>query len=157
MKKRVAGRKLSRTTNERKQLFRNLMRALVERNYIVTSLTKAKTVKPLVEKLVTLAKHNTLTVIRRLVAVTGDEGTAQKLIQLGALFNTRPGGYTRIVRLANQTGDNTLLVRLEWVEKLSVPEVIKPSDKKAAKELKPQQKRELMIGKQQPMRKTKKT
>lgn len=138
MKKRISGRKLSRTTNERKQLFRNLVRAMVERGHLVTSRTKAKTVKPSLEKLVTMAKHDSLTTIRRLVTATGDAAIAKKLIQLGTLFKARPGGYTRIIPLTNQAGDNTLMARLEWVEKMAVPENIKLSDKKAAKVVTPQ-------------------
>lgn len=127
MKKRIKTRKLGRTSNERKQLFRNLIRSLVINGFIITSEAKGKTIKPIVEKLVTLAKENSLTTVRRLTQETGKLEVARVLIDIGALFKSRPGGYLRIIKLANQIGDDTTQVKLEWVEKAIKPEVITPT------------------------------
>lgn len=124
MRKRYAGVKLSRTTNERKQLFRNLVVSTVKHGFIVTSQAKAKAIKPKLEHLVTWAKNKSLTSFRKLVAETGDVKTSRALLDLGELFKMRPGGYTRIIKLNHQQGDNSAQVRLEWVEKLIKPEVV---------------------------------
>lgn len=127
MKKNIAGRKLSRNTNERKQLFRNLIKSLVEHGFIVTTIAKAKAVKPNFEKLVTLAKDGKLANFRRLIKKTGDIETARKILLLGKLFLSRRGGYTRIVKLGNLSGDNSQSVKFELVEKLTQAEVVKPA------------------------------
>ena len=72
MRKGIGTKKLNRTSNERKQLFRNLIRSLALHGYLVTSEAKAKAVKPIFEKLVTLAKKNTVLEMRRLVSETGN-------------------------------------------------------------------------------------
>lgn len=126
MKKGIKGKKLSRTTNERKQLFRNLIRSVVKHGFLTTTLAKAKAVQPQAEKLVTTAKAGTLTSMRRLIAATGDVTTAQKFMEMGKLFAKRPGGYTRIIKISNRSGDNSEMVRLEWVEKLESVEIIEP-------------------------------
>lgn len=118
MRKKIAGKKLNRTANERKQLLRQLMSQLVDKGVIVTTKTKAQFVKPNIEKLVTLAKNDSLTSFRRLIAAVGNVGTARKLTEFGKLFAARPGGYTRMLKLATTAGDNTAMVRLEWVEQL---------------------------------------
>lgn len=134
MRKRIKTSKLSRTTNERKQLFRNLTRSLVSKGYLVTSEAKAKAVRPLVEKLVTTAKSQSLTSFRRILKRTGDIDTARGLVKLGSLFSARPGGYVRLIKLATQAGDNTQLVRMEWVEKFAEAELVsKPKPKNEVK------------------------
>ena len=141
MKKRVSGRKFSRTTNERKQLFRNLIRSVVTKGYVETTVSKAKTIQPILDKLVTRAKENTLASMRHLLAETGDVGVARILTDLGKLFAKRPGGYLRLIRLGVRQGDNTELARLEWVEKLVIAEPVLPEkSKKVATEVKKEQK-----------------
>lgn len=126
MKKRIKTRKLKRTSNERKQLFRNLVTSLVQYGFVVTSEAKAKTIKPIAEKLVTIAKQNSLNSFRQLIANTGDSKVAKGLGEIAALFASRPGGYLKIVKLGVHRGDNTSRVRLEWVEKVVKAEVIAP-------------------------------
>ncbi|MEK7166627.1 MAG: 50S ribosomal protein L17 [Patescibacteria group bacterium] len=126
MNKGIAGKKLSRTTNERQQLFRNLVGELVDHSFVVTSLTKAKSIVPLVDRLVTVAKKDNLTSYRRLLAETANKQTALRVLELGKLFAMRPGGYTRIIRLGNRQGDNSQQVRLELVDKLAVAQTIAP-------------------------------
>lgn len=135
MRKQYSGVKLSRTSNERRQLFRNLMASVVNHGYIVTSEAKAKAVKPQLEKLVTTAKANSLVSFRKLLKETGNSGVTKKLIELGGLFAKRPGGYMRIIRLHNQKGDNTQVVRLEWVDKLVKPEIISAKKEITKKEV----------------------
>lgn len=135
MRKRLSGRKFGRTSNERKQLFRNLIRSMAAQGSIETSLAKAKAIRPQVEKLVTTAKVSGLSVFRRLMQETGTANTAKQLVSYGQLFAKRPGGYTRIVRLGHQQGDNTESVRIEFVEKLEkavvVPQVAPKTEEKA--------------------------
>ena len=127
MRKRISGKKLNRTTNERKQLFRQLTKSLAIHGYLVTTEAQAAAIKPIVERLVNLAKDKSVTNFRQLVSVTGDFGTAKKLTEIGAVFSKRSGGYTRIFKIGRRSGDSAELVRLEWVEKLVVAEpVIKP-------------------------------
>jgi len=122
MKKRISTRKLNRTTDERKRLFRGLIKDIGARGFVNTSLAKAKTIKPLVEKLVTRAKNNSLNNLRKLIQVTGDVQTAHNLLRAGEVFKNRPGGYTRIIRLGKKVSDNSEKVRLEWVEPVVIKE-----------------------------------
>ncbi|MBI4058414.1 50S ribosomal protein L17 [Candidatus Gottesmanbacteria bacterium] len=118
MNKRKQLKKLNRTTDERKRLFRNLIASMAKTGAVVTTKAKAQAVKPLLEKLVTEGKGGTLTHIRRVITGTGDVVTARTLLGYSKLFAKRPGGYTRMIRLPNQAGDNASMVKLEWVEKL---------------------------------------
>lgn len=118
MKKRIKQRKLSGTTNQRKALFKNLTGSLVQNGYLVTTLAKAKALQPKLDRLVTRAKETNLTNWRILVSRTDSVKTAKKLFEMGKLFKSRAGGYTRILKLANRQGDNSQMVRLEWVEKI---------------------------------------
>lgn len=134
MKKRVSGQKLSRTSNERKQLMRNLVRSLVLHGGIVTSEGKVNFVQRNVEKLITRGKTNSLNTVRFLTQETGDIAISKKIISYGELFKKRAGGYTRTYRLGNQKGDNTSKMRIEFVEQLAVapvivnPEIVKKAD-----------------------------
>ncbi len=114
----VFGRKLNRTANERKRLFRNLTRSLILHGQIKTSLAKAKAIQPLVEKLITKAKKNTdlLRTRRLLLKELADEKSVNKLLEIGPLFNNRKGGYTRIIKLGNRAGDNTIEVVMSFTQ-----------------------------------------
>jgi large subunit ribosomal protein L17 len=120
MNKQKSLRKLNRNTDERKRLFKGLIRSFAQKGKLETSVTKAKAVRPLVEKLVTEAKKNTLSSFRRLIADTSDVNTAYHLQKAGVVFKNRPGGYTRIIRLGSRSGDNTEKVRMEWVEQVQL-------------------------------------
>ena len=97
------------------------MRAAAEHGFVVTTRAKAKTMRPILEKLVTRAKVQSLASRRMLLAETGDAEVTEQFLRYGKLFTKRPGGYTRMVRIARHQGDNTETVRLEWVEKLAEP------------------------------------
>ena len=129
MRHRVAGRRLSRTSEHRVALRRNLAQSLIEHETISTTIQKAKEVKPFVEKLITLARRGKLQHRRRAIALLGDrdivayeDGTPVRkgtvvgklFSELGPRYLDRPGGYTRIIRLSlRRLGDNGELVLLQ--------------------------------------------
>ena len=116
MKKQVFGRKFKKDVNQRKALFRNLMRSLILNEEIKTTEAKAKSIKGQVEKLVTVAKRGESASYHLLKDVSED--AVVKLVkEIGPRFLKRPGGYTRIVRLPNRLKDNAEMVLLEFVEK----------------------------------------
>ena len=118
MRHRVAHRKLGRTTPHRTALLRNLATALFERERIRTTLPKAKELRPFAEKLITLAKRDEDRLHARRLAARHiqDPAVVQKLFDtLGARFATRPGGYTRILRLGTRRGDGAEMAYLELV------------------------------------------
>jgi large subunit ribosomal protein L17 len=118
MRHRVAYRKLGRTTPHRRALLRNLATALFERERIRTTLPKAKELRPFAERIITLARgdENRLH-LRRLVARDiQNPAVVQKLFDtIGARFATRPGGYTRILRLGPRKGDGAEMALVELV------------------------------------------
>ncbi len=127
MRHRVAGRKLSRNRSQRKALFKGLINSLVIHGQIKTTESKAKTVRVLVDKLITRGKSGTLQARRIINAFLQNKIAVRKIIdEFSPLFKGRAGGYTRIVRLGKREGDNAMMVRLELVEK---PEVAKPETK----------------------------
>jgi large subunit ribosomal protein L17 len=132
MRHRVAHRKLGRTTPHRIALLRNLTTALFEKERIRTTLPKAKEVRSFAEKLITLARREEDRLhARRLVARDiQSPAVVKKLFDtLGARFATRPGGYTRILRLGPRHGDGAEMAYLELVGYEYKP----PKDEKGAK------------------------
>ncbi|HJM39337.1 MAG TPA: 50S ribosomal protein L17 [Planctomycetota bacterium] len=120
MRHRVTTNNLSRTGSHRKALARNLACAIIEHERIETTLTKAKAHRPFVEKLVTLAKEKNLHNYRRALAIMGNhEDAVNKLFNvLGPRFKDRPGGYTRILKLATpRLGDKADRAIFEFVER----------------------------------------
>jgi len=118
MKHKVAGKKLSRTTNERKALFRALLGALFLHGAIKTTRAKAKAVAPQAEKLITLAKKGTLGARRQSAkALTKRQLVNLLFDEVAPRFKTRISGFTRIINLGRRIGDGAEMVRLELVEK----------------------------------------
>ncbi len=119
------GRKLHRTTNERQQLFRNLLRALIAHGSIKTTIAKAKSVVPAMEKLITKAKSGTEAAKRELFAdLGGDKQSTQMLLDMAKTrFAARSSGYTRLVKLGSRQGDAAEMVELSFVD---APIVIEP-------------------------------
>jgi len=119
MRHRYAGKKLGRTTSHRIAMTRNMSNSLIEHERIVTTVQKAKTVKPFVEKLVTLSKEATQHNRRRAFSKLRDKESVEKLFDvLGPRFRERPGGYCRILKLAKpRLGDNGERAILEFVER----------------------------------------
>jgi len=124
MRHRVAGKKLSRNKNHRKALFKNLINALIIHGEIKTTESKAKAVRRLVEKVITKGKSGTLHTRRLIAAFLQNQKVVNKVVdEVAPLFKSRPGGYTRIVRLGKRRGDDTMMVKLELTEK---PEKVVP-------------------------------
>jgi len=118
MRHNVAHRKLGRITSHRIALLRNLATALFERERIRTTLPKAKELRPFAEKLITLAKRDSdrLHARRQAARHIQDPAVVKKLFDtIGARFASRPGGYTRILRLGPRHGDGAEMAYLELV------------------------------------------
>jgi large subunit ribosomal protein L17 len=117
MRHKISGRKLNRTSSHRKALFKNLAQALITHEQIKTTLPKAKELRPVVEKLITLAKKGTLAARRQAIAQIQDQTSVSKLIDtLGQRFATRAGGYTRIMKAGFRYGDNAPMAIIEFVD-----------------------------------------
>lgn len=118
MRHQIKGKKLGRNSGQRKALFKNLINSLVLREEIETTETKAKAIRGLVDKLITKGKSGTLHARRLIAAFLADQKAVNKIVdELSPRFKTRPGGFTRIVRLGRRQGDNAMMVKLELVEK----------------------------------------
>ena len=119
MRHKKAGKKLGRTSSHRAAMARNVAVALIEHERIVTTVPRAKNVKPFVEKLVTLSKEATMHRRRLVFAQVRSKAAAKKLFDvLGPRFAKRKGGYCRILKLSkNRLGDNGERAILEFVER----------------------------------------
>ena len=118
MRHRLQGRKLNRTSSHRKAMFANMAVALVKHEQIKTTLPKAKELRPLVEKLITLGKRGDLHARRLLIAKTRDVGTAAKLIDtLAPRYQDRSGGYLRVLKAGFRLGDNAPMAIIEFVDR----------------------------------------
>lgn len=116
MRHRVGGFKLKRPVDSRNALLRNLTTSVIEHERVITTITKAKAVRPLVEKMITLAKTDTLHSRRQAAAILRTPESVKKLFDtLGTRFGQRNGGYTRITRLAPRQGDGAEQALIELV------------------------------------------
>src|SRR6516225_10340793 len=116
MRHKYAGYKLKRTTSGRDALLRNLVTSVIEQERVITTVPKAKAVRPLVEHMITLAKTDTLHSRRQAAAVLRTPDSVKKLFDtLGTRFGQRNGGYTRITRLGPRKGDGAEQAMLELV------------------------------------------
>jgi large subunit ribosomal protein L17 len=110
------GRKLGRTTAHRRAMLRNLVTSFLEKERVVTTVAKAKEARPLAEKMITLAKKNTLHTRRQALAFVTKESVVRKLFdKLGPRFSERPGGYTRIIKTGPRKGDGADMAVLEMI------------------------------------------
>ena len=113
-----SGRKLNRTASHRKAMFANMAIALIKHEQIVTTLPKAKELRPYVEKLVTLGKVDTLHTRRQAYAQLPDKKWAAKLFDvLGKRYADRPGGYIRVLKAGFRFGDNAPMAVIEFVDR----------------------------------------
>ena len=116
MRHRQSGRKLNRTSSHRKSLFKNMAQALLKHEQIVTTLPKAKELKRVVEKLITLGKKGNLHSRRLAFNQIRDKEMVSKLFDnLAKRYSDRNGGYTRIVRTVARKGDNAQMAIIELV------------------------------------------
>ena len=111
-------RKLNRTSSHRKAMFANMSAALIKHEQIVTTLPKAKELRPIVEKLITLGKRGDLHARRQAIAQVRDEDQVRKLFEvLGARYKDRQGGYIRILKAGYRYGDNAPVAVIEFVDR----------------------------------------
>ena len=112
------GRRFNRTTEHRKAMFANMSAALIKHEQIITTLPKAKDLRPVVEKLVTLGKRGDLHARRNAMSELRDEAMVKKLFDvLGPRYKTRSGGYCRVLKAGFRQGDNAPLAVIEFVER----------------------------------------
>jgi large subunit ribosomal protein L17 len=120
MRHRNQGRKLNRTASHRKAMFINMAAALIKHEQITTTLPKAKELRPVVEKLVTLSRRGgkDLHARRQAIAQVGDETQVKKLFDvIGPRYAKRPGGYTRVLKAGFRHGDNAELAVIEFIDR----------------------------------------
>ncbi|HYL75205.1 MAG TPA: 50S ribosomal protein L17 [Bryobacteraceae bacterium] len=116
MRHKVSGYKLKRNVGARRALLRGLVTSVIDQERVITTVPKAKAAKPLVEKMITLAKEDTLHARRQAAAFLMTPASVKKLFdKLGTRFGQRNGGYTRVVRLGFRKGDGAEQAMLELV------------------------------------------
>ncbi len=118
MRHRKSGRKLNRTASHRKAMFANMAAALIEHEQIVTTLPKAKELRPIMDKLITLAKRGDLHARRQAISKVRDKVMVGKLFEtLGPRYDDRNGGYVRVMRAGYRYGDNAPRAVIEFVDR----------------------------------------
>ena len=118
MRHRKAGRKLNRESSHRKAMFANMAASLITHEQIVTTLPKAKDLRPVVDKLITLGKRGDLHARRQAIAQIRDEDVVSKLFEtLGPRYKDRSGGYTRVLKAGFRHGDNAAVAVIELVDR----------------------------------------
>lgn len=116
MRHRKAGRRLGRTTSHRKAMVRNMVTSLLDQERIVTTTPKAKEIRKVADKMITLAKRGDLHARRQALSFIQDKSVVAKLFEeLGPEYQERPGGYTRIIQTGNRLGDAAPMAILELV------------------------------------------
>jgi large subunit ribosomal protein L17 len=114
----INGRKLNRTSSHRKAMFANMAAALIKHEQITTTLPKAKDLRPVVEKLITLGKRGNLHARRQALSVLRDTQLAAKLFgPLAERYATRAGGYTRVLKAGFRYGDQAAMAVIELVDR----------------------------------------
>ena len=118
MKHRIKGKKLNRTSSHRKALFKNMAQAIIKHEQIITTLPKAKTMKPIVDKLISLGKNGTLHARRQAFSKLRDDTIVSKLFgTLATRYADRNGGYTRVLKAGYRYGDAAAMAILELVDR----------------------------------------
>jgi large subunit ribosomal protein L17 len=117
MRHKVAGRKLSRSSAQRKALYRNLVTDLLHYEKITTTEAKAKEIRSLAERMITLGKDGKLHSRRQALSFIFDEKITEKVFnELAPRYAERPGGYTRIIKIGPRVGDGAPMVQIELVK-----------------------------------------
>ena len=113
-----SGRKFARTAEHRKAMFANMAAALITHEQIVTTLPKAKDLRPVIEKLITLAKRGDLNSRRNAIGQIRDEAAVKKLFDvIGPRYKDRAGGYSRVLKAGFRFGDNAPIGVIELVDR----------------------------------------
>tara|TARA_B100000123_G_scaffold177134_1_gene131710 strand:+ start:470 stop:910 length:441 start_codon:yes stop_codon:yes gene_type:complete len=114
----IGYKKLNRTSEHRKALIKNMLNSLIKYEQIITTLPKAKLIKPQAEKLITLGKRKNLTNTRVLISKLQDKTNANKILNtLSKRYEKRAGGYTRIIKAGYRYGDNSPMAVIEFVDR----------------------------------------
>jgi large subunit ribosomal protein L17 len=117
MRHKISGRKLNRTSSHRKAMFKNMVQAIVEHEHIETTLPKAKELRPIIEKYITMCKSTDLATRRLAISRIGSEASVTKLMSvISPRFKERAGGYTRIVKAGFRYGDNAPMAIIQLVD-----------------------------------------
>ena len=118
MKHNITHRKLNRTTSHRKSLLMNLSNSLIKHEQITTTLSKAKELRPFVEKIITLGKKGDLVSRRKAISILQDQKNTKKIFDvISERYKERHGGYTRIIKIGNRFGDNAPTAIIELVDR----------------------------------------
>ena len=118
MRHKLGNKKLNRTSEHRKALIKNMLNSLVKYEQIITTLPKAKLIKPQADKLITLGKKKNLVNTRTLVSKLQDKDNANKVLNtLSKRYEKRSGGYTRIIKAGFRYGDNSPMAVIEFVDR----------------------------------------
>ena len=118
MKHRIKGKKLNRTSSHRKALFKNMAQAIIKHEQILTTLPKAKTMKPIIDKLITLAKKGSLHARRQAFSQLRDDKMVSKLFgDLASRYASRQGGYSRVLKAGFRYGDAAAMAVIELVDR----------------------------------------
>lgn len=134
MRHRVETRKLGRSSSHRDAMFRNMVTSLIDKGRITTTLEKAKELRRVADRMVTLGKRGDLAARRRAGSFIRSESALRKLFSEVALWSqTRPGGYTRILQLGNRPGDNATKAIIEFVDRPKAVVAETPGKKAGAK------------------------
>ena len=114
----IAHRKLNKTASHRKAMFANMAAALIKHEQITTTLPKAKELKPIMDKLVTLSKRGDLHARRQAISKVRDKDQVRKLFDtLGPRYEERPGGYTRVIKSGYRYGDAAPMAVIELIDR----------------------------------------
>ena len=118
MRHKLGYKKLNRTSEHRKALIKNMLNSLIKYEQIITTLPKAKLIRPQAEKLITLGKKKCLTNTRVLISKLQDKTNANKVLNtLSKRYEKRDGGYTRIIKAGYRYGDNSPMAVIEFVDR----------------------------------------
>ena len=118
MKHRIKGKKLNRSSSHRKALFKNMAQAIIKHEQIITTLPKAKTMKPIIDKLITLGKKGSLHARRQAFSQLRDNNMVSKLFgDLATRYADRQGGYSRVLKAGYRYGDAATMAVLELVDR----------------------------------------
>ena len=139
MRHKIGYRKLNRTSEHRKALFKNMLNSLIKYEQITTTLPKAKELKPKIDKVITLGKKNTLQTKKNLFSELQSKTSVDKLVKiLSQRYEKRKGGYSRVIRAGYRHGDNAPLAVIELIDrdfkakKVDIKKKIESTEKKTS-------------------------
>ena len=142
MRHNLGYRKLNKTGEHRKALFKNMLNSLIKYEQIITTLPKAKELKPQIDKVITIGKKNILSNKKRLFSKLQNQNSVKKVFEeLSKRYSKRNGGYSRVLKAGFRTGDDAPMAVIELVDrntearKIDKPKKVKEEDKKQSKEI----------------------